>query len=96
MVNQAAGNMNQQANLVSIAVGVGPADAVFVSMEDVALSEIVVGNDFSGVDPTVPHDAEIVNSFVNFVGVGLVNQTEGEANIAVQNFVMTFQRISAP
>lgn len=78
-LNQAAGNLNQQANLLAVAFGhAGPPGEV-VAMQDAALAE--VGGD-NVVDDRVASRTDLVaDSFRGFRGLAQVTQVSGELNV---------------
>lgn len=79
-INQAAGSLNQQANVLSLTLGVdaGP-DAVI--LEDSSLQLIGTAADNSLTeDPTDPRDNTTTNSFDNFIGIAQVNKVSGHLN----------------
>lgn len=95
MVNQNAGNMNQQANVIAIAVGIGPAENGFVSMGDASLGTVTGDNTFD-VDPNATYENELANSFENFHGVATVTQVAGDGNIVANNIAISVNVITGP
>lgn len=94
-VNQSAGNMNSQANIAAIAVGLGPSEGGFLSMTDVSLGAVKSGND-EAVDPTIPRRNAKLDSFNDFTGIAQVNQVAGEGNIAYQTYVLSVSGMPSP
>ncbi|MDJ0945171.1 MAG: hypothetical protein QNJ30_17010 [Kiloniellales bacterium] len=82
-VNQSVGNMNQQANAVVMAIGLGATD--IVSVGDVDLGTVIAADNVDNIDPdTTDYDNRISNSFNNFSGIAQVNQVAGNGNISTK------------
>lgn len=91
MVNQNAGNMNQTANVIAIAIGVGPVmegDEGFISLGDAWLDTVAADNNFN-VDAGTTYDNDITDSFQNFHGVAAVTQVAGDGNIVANNIAIS-------
>ena len=71
MVNQAAGNVNNQANAISIAVS----SSAGVALSDAALGQFVTQTNVSEID--VSKRALTLNSIVGNSGITQVNQSAG-------------------
>ncbi len=80
-INQSAGNLNQQLNVVAVGIGllVGP-DAV--QLNDVMLETIGGEADNALVEEgeAGPRDVVVANAFTDFSGVAQVNQSTGDMN----------------
>jgi hypothetical protein len=75
-VNQAAGFMNNQNNVVAISANLeGPG---VVALNDTFLTQSNTNNQATFV--AVNYQASITDSFVNFTGIGQVNQSPGSMN----------------
>jgi hypothetical protein len=83
-VNQSAGNLNQQANVLVLNIGLG-LDAGMASLGDGALGEVNSGNSQTQGAMGTRTDA-ITDSFLNFRGIAQVTQSSGDLN-AVGNYL---------
>lgn len=79
-VNQAAGNLNNQANVVALTFG-GDAGPAATLLDEAALAQVGEKADNSHDEQTdTDTSATITNSFNNFKGVAQVNQVAGNLN----------------
>ena len=94
-INQVAGAVNQQANSVAIAVGLGGAadgDTVVMMESDLA----VIGTHEDNVIEELGEQTKttsITNSFNNFTGIAQISQTAGNLNQVNNAVAMTYTRI---
>lgn len=79
-VNQVAGSLNEQANVLALSLGTSPGQDSII-LDDATLA-LVGAPDQNTVneDPNRPHTAGITNSFNNFTGIAQVNQVAGDLN----------------
>jgi hypothetical protein len=79
-VNQSSGNLNQQANVLVMAVGLRATPDVAL-LDDHALGDVIpTQTDATGGDPTSPRSESIIDSFANFTGIAQVSQSAGNEN----------------
>lgn len=78
--NQSAGNLNSQANLVALSVGV-LAVPDFAHLGDSALGEIKGRNRVIREGPAGSRVDVVTDSFAGYRGVALVSQVSGELNV---------------
>ena len=78
-VNQSAGNLNQQANILAISVG-SVVGSVAMSIPDTTLGNIASGNQIL-LDPNRSHVDSLTDSFGGFVGIAQVTQSAGDLNV---------------
>jgi hypothetical protein len=78
-VNQSAGNLNQQANILSISAG-SVVGSVAVSIPDTTLGDVASGNQIL-LDPTRSHVDSLTDSFGGFTGIAQVTQSAGDLNV---------------
>ncbi len=91
-VNQSAGSVNQQMNVVVLWIGVALGPEV-VALGDAALGETIADNSASGSS----NRADIItDSFTGFRGIAQVNQSSGDLNILGNTVGVSFTRINAP
>ena len=78
-VNQSAGNLNQQANVLSLAISLG---ANVVPIADSSLGTVRTGNTKSEEEPIGPRrDVIDGTSFHDFLGIAQIAQSAGSLNI---------------
>lgn len=75
-VNQSAGNLNNQANVVALTIGKGIG---VVALEDSTLGKVNIGNKLIR-GPAGPKSDVIVGSFAGFRGLAQVSQSAGDLN----------------
>lgn len=75
-INQSAGNLNNQANVVVLTLGKGSG---VVALEDSSLGKVNTGNKLMP-GPTGPKSDVIVGSFAGFRGLAQVSQSAGDLN----------------
>jgi len=75
-INQSAGNLNNQANVVVLTIGKGSG---FVSLEDSSLEKVNTGNKLIQGSPGPKSDV-ITGSFSGFRGLAQVSQSAGDLN----------------
>jgi len=91
-VNQSAGSLNQQVNVVVLGIGVALGPEA-VALGDAALGETVADNSASGSG----NRADIItDSFTGFRGIAQVNQSSGDLNILGNTVGFSFIRINVP
>ncbi len=78
-VNQSSGNMNQQANVLVLAVGL-VLGSEFAALGDSTLGEVSADNVLEG-QPASSEDV-IIDSFADFRGIAQVAQSSGDLNSA--------------
>ena len=78
-VNQSSGSLNQQANVVAIAVGLRASPGVAI-LDEHDLGAVLPEPSADGVEPTEPRSETIVDSFANFRGIAQVSQSAGNEN----------------
>jgi hypothetical protein len=76
-INQSAGNLNNQANVVVLTLGEG---AGVVALEDSTLGKVNTGNNKLISGPAGPKSDVIVGSFAGFRGLAQVSQSAGDLN----------------
>lgn len=84
-VNQSAGNLNQQANVLVLGMGLalGPE---MVILGDTTLDAVNANNTLTQQGPAGPRTDMLTGSFTNFRGIAQVSQSAGDLN-AVSNFL---------
>lgn len=82
-VNQSAGNLNSQTNVIKIGFGSSALGSNATSMTDSALGAVVSDNKDTRVGTTTKSDS-IAGSFNGFSGVATVTQSSGDGN-AISN-----------
>lgn len=85
-INQSAGNLNQQSNLLVLTEATAPVDGLFRALTFSALEEVVANNQVT-VEPTSGEGLRrdfMHASFVDFKGLAQINQSAGDLNV-VQN-----------
>lgn len=89
-VNQSAGNLNQQANVVLLTFGGQPVVDGLVVLSDAALADEVgaAENDVGPVDQ--PRSDSLTDSFEGFRGIAQVTQSSGDLNQISASIGMTF------
>ena len=91
-VNQSAGSLNQQVNVVVLGIGVALGPGV-VALGDAALGETIADNSASGSS----NRADIItDSFTGFRGIAQVNQSSGDLNVLGNTLGFSFTRINVP
>jgi len=91
-VNQSAGSLNQQVNVVVLGIGVALGPDV-VALGDAALGETIADNGASGSS----NRADIItDSFTGFRGIAQVNQSSGDLNVLGNTLGFSFTRINVP
>jgi hypothetical protein len=75
-INQSAGNLNNQANVVVLTIGKG---AGVVALEDSTLGKVNTGNKLIP-GPAGPRSDVIIGSFAGFRGLAQVSQSAGDLN----------------
>lgn len=92
-VNQSAGSLNQQVNVVVLGIGVALGSEAVV-LGDAALGETIADNSISGVSA---NRADIItDSFTDFRGIAQVSQSSGDLNMLGNTVGFSFTRINAP
>ncbi len=92
-INQSAGSLNQQMNVVVLGIGVALGSEAVV-LGDAALGETIADNSISGVSA---NRADIItDSFTGFRGIAQVNQSSGDLNMLGNTVGFFFTRINAP
>lgn len=84
-VNQSAGNLNQQANILVMGIGLGR-DASLLSVGDSDLQAVSADNTLVKNGPEASHTDSITGSFAGFRGIAQISQTSGDLN-NVGNFL---------
>jgi len=91
-VNQSAGSLNQQVNVVVLGIGVALGPGV-VALGDATLGETIADNSASGSS----NRADIItDSFTGFRGIAQVNQSSGDLNVLGNTLGFSFTRINVP
>lgn len=79
-VNQVAGSLNEQANVLAMSMGAGAGqDSIILDDATLALVGTPDQNTVNE-DPNRPQSAGVTNSFNNFTGIAQVNQVAGDLN----------------
>ena len=91
-VNQSAGSLNQQVNVVVLGIGVALGPDV-VTLGDAALGETIADNNVSSGGN---RSDIITDSFTGFRGIAQVNQSSGDLNILGNSVGFSFMRINVP
>ena len=91
-VNQSAGSLNQQVNVVVLGIGValGPE---LVALGDADLGGTIADNSVSSGGN---RSDIITDSFTGFRGIAQVNQSSGDLNIVTNSVGFSFTRINVP
>jgi len=84
-VNQSAGNLNQQANVLVLGLGAAIGSEM-VALGDATLGDISAGNTVKQEGPAGPRANILTDSFAGFRGIAQVNQSAGDLNV-LGNFV---------
>jgi len=91
-VNQSAGSLNQQVNVVVLGIGVALEPDV-VALGDATLGETIADNSASSSS----NRADLItDSFTGFRGIAQVNQSSGDLNIVGNSVGFSFMRINVP
>jgi len=91
-VNQSAGSLNQQVNVVVLGIGTALGPDV-VALGDAALGETIADNSASGSS----NRADIISdSFTGFRGIAQVNQSSGDLNVVGNSVGFSFIRTNVP
>jgi hypothetical protein len=93
--NQSAGNLNQQANVAVVGVGVTSEPGV-VALGDATLGEVSANNTLVQRGSAGPRADIITNSFDGFRGVAQVNQSSGDLNITGNFFGLSLSVLTLP
>jgi hypothetical protein len=93
--NQSAGNLNQQANVLVLAVGVTPEPGL-VALGDATLGEVSAHNTLVRKGETGPRADIITDSFGGFRGIAQVNQSSGDLNITGNFFGLSLSVLTLP
>jgi hypothetical protein len=88
-VNQAAGALNQQVNLVALAMGGDDGAGGAQALSDVQLSHVGDSNGVTKGEQPFEGEVKLENSFNGFSGVAQVNQTVGQMNRVVNAVTIT-------
>ena len=91
-VNQSAGSLNQQVNVVVLGIGVALGPEV-VALGDADLGGTIADNSVSSGGN---RSDIITDSFTGFRGIAQVNQSSGDLNIVTNSVGFSFTRISVP
>ena len=95
-INQAAGNLNQEAAVLALALGATSGDAALL-LDDSALGYIGTYEDNSFVhDPDSPRSAVITNSFADFHGIAQVSQASGDLGRIANTMGVSVNLITVP
>jgi hypothetical protein len=91
-VNQSAGSLNQQVNVVVLGIGVALGPEV-VALGDADLGGTIADNSVSSGGN---RSDIIADSFTGFRGIAQVNQSSGDLNIVTNSVGFSFTRINVP
>jgi hypothetical protein len=91
-VNQSAGSLNQQANVLVLGIGVSLGPDV-VALGDADLSGTIADNSVSSGGR---RSDIITDSFTGFRGIAQVNQSAGDLNILGNSAGFSFMRVNVP
>lgn len=91
-VNQSAGSLNQQVNVVVLGIGVALGPEV-VALGDADLGGTIADNSVSSGGN---RSDIITDSFTGFRGIAQVNQSSGDLNIVTNSVGFSFTRINVP
>ncbi len=79
-VNQAAGSLNQMANVVAVGIGLA-FDPGVVAVGDTTLETVTGNNTLTQNRPSSTRLDTLINSFAGFRGAALLSQSAGDLNI---------------
>lgn len=94
-VNQAAGNLNRQANLLVMALGLAPGANMHL-LGDAALGETASNNTVVSNGAPAPQIAELDGAFKNFEGIAQVSQVAGDLNSTTNAVAVSYREMSLP
>lgn len=94
-VNQAAGNLNRQANLLVMALGMAPGANMHL-LGDAALDETASNNTVVSKGAPAPQIAELDGAFKNFEGIAQVSQVAGDLNSTTNAVAVSYRETSLP
>jgi hypothetical protein len=89
-INQSAGNLNNQANVMAITLGIG---SEFLPLEDSSLGAVNTGNKLTP-GPPGPKSDVIVGSFAGFRGLAQVSQSAGDLNSVSNKMNISFSAMT--
>lgn len=94
-INQSAGNLNQQVNILAMAMG-ETAGPDIVALADTTLDNVSPGTNELVEDGVSPRKAYLTDSFTNFKGIGQVSMSAGDQNrianaVSLSVVVMTIE-----
>ncbi|TKB95666.1 MAG: hypothetical protein E8D41_00475 [Nitrospira sp.] len=89
-INQSAGNLNNQANVIVITLGMG---SEFVPLEDSSLGAVNSGNKLIP-GPPGPKSDVILDSFAGFRGLAQVSQSAGDLNSVSNKMNISFSAMT--
>ena len=89
-INQSAGNLNNQANVMVITLGMG---SEFVPLEDSSLGAVNSGNRLIQ-GPPGPKSDVILDSFYGFRGLAQVSQSAGDLNSVSNKMNLSFSTMT--
>jgi hypothetical protein len=89
-INQSAGNLNNQANVIVITLGIG---SEFVPLEDSSLGAVNTGNKLIP-GPPGPKSDVILDSFSGFRGLAQVSQSAGDLNSVSNKMNISFSAMT--
>lgn len=87
-INQSAGNLNQEANVLAVSIGATLGSNV-TAMGDATLGSVSSNNTLTS-SGTGTHTDTISNSFTNFTGIAQVTQSSGDLNMIGNRIGISF------
>ena len=93
-VNQSAGNLNQEANVLVLGVGLALGADVF-AVEDISLAQ-VSGDNTLIQDPEVKRADTLVDSFTDFRGIAQITMSSGDLNSIANNLALSVTTVTVP
>ncbi len=93
-VNQSAGNLNQQANVMVVGIGLVH-DTDLMAVGDTDLGAVSADNNLIKDGPETAHSDVITGSFTGFRGVAQVSQTSGDLNSVGNVLGISYQVLGA-
>jgi hypothetical protein len=93
-VNQSSGSLNQQANVVAIAVGLRASPEVAI-LDERDLDGVMPQASDEATEPSEPRSESLVDSFSNFRGIAQVSQAAGNEN-SISNVIGISVNVMGP
>jgi hypothetical protein len=94
-VNQSAGNLNQQANVLVLGLGATLGPEV-VALGEATLGEVSARNTVKQEGPAGPRAEILTDSFAGFRGIAQVNQSAGDLNVMGNSVGLSLTVLTLP